>query len=256
MKLTELREYITDLFGVENLEKLQNEHIFRFDGVDDVRRIGYCTNLTPEVVDEAIKNRVNVIITHHDAFDSLYGMKEVCLSRMQVHCVSHCQFHLMLDGADDFGNGVMLAEKLGARVVEKSHLEEEAFYCGRVCEFDEPMTFEALKSRLEGVLEEPIHAWRNHDRPIRRIDIVTGGGMWTNHVKEAVDRGCDAYITGERMLYTLEYARFAGLDLFIGSHTFTELFGVEAIAHRIKDRFPEVEIIRLREEHIETSGAG
>ena len=70
-------------------------------------------------------------------------------------------------------------------------------------------------------------------------------------MKEAVDRGCDAYITGEKLLFTLQYARFAGIDLFVGSHTFTELFGVEAIARRIKDRFPEVEIVRLPEEHIE-----
>ena len=252
MKLMELQEYITDLFGVENLEKLPGEHIFRFDGVEDVSRIGYCTNLTPDVVDEAIKAKVNVVLTHHDAFDFLYGMKEVCLTKLREHGISHCQFHLMLDGADEFGTNVALAGKLGARVVEKSHWEEDAFHCGRICEFDEPMTFDALKSRLEEVMEEPVHAWRNHDRPIRRTGIVTGGGMLTNHVKEAVDRGCDAYVTGEKTLFTVEYARFAGIDLFIGSHTFTELFGVESLARRIKDRFPEVEIIRLPEERLET----
>lgn len=255
MKLTDLQTHITELFGIENLEKLPNERIFRFDGVEDVRRIGYCTNLTPETVDEAIKARVNVMITHHDAYDFMYGMKEVCLSRLQEHGISHCQFHLPLDGADDFGNNVMLARKLGARVVERSHLEADAFYCGRICEFDEPLTFDALKSRLEAVLDESVHAWRNHDRPIKRIGIVTGGGLETGHVKEAADKGCDAYITGERALYTIEYARFAGIDLFIGSHTFTELFGVEEIARRVRDHFGDVEVIRLPEEHLETSGA-
>jgi len=207
------------------------------------------------VVGEAVRAEVNVIITHHDACDFIYGMQEVCLSRMKEHGISHCQFHLPLDGADDFGNNVMLADKLGARVVEKSHLEADAFYCGRICEFDEPLTFDALKSRLEGVLEEPVQAWRNHDRPIKRICIVTGGGLMTNHVKEAVDRGCDVYITGEKVLYTVEYARFAGIDLLVGSHTFTELFGVEEIARRVCEHFGDVEIIRLPEEHIEVSGS-
>lgn len=251
MRLADLQQYLTDLFGVEDLEKLPNEHIFRFDGVEDVHRIGCCTNLTPETVDQAVKAGVNVMITHHDAYDFMYGMKEVCLQRMQEHGISHCQFHLPLDGADDFGNNVMLAERLGARVVEKSHLEDDAFYCGRICEFDEPLTLDALKSRLEAVLEEPVRAWRNHDRPIRRIGIVTGGGLETGHVKEAVDKGCDAYITGERTLYTVEYARFAGIDLLIGSHTFTELFGVAEISRRVREHFGDVEIIRLPEEHIE-----
>lgn len=37
----------------------------------------------------------------------------------------------------------------------------------------------------------------------------------------------------------------------IGSHTFTEVFGIESLAKKIKDKFNDVEIIRLKEEHLE-----
>ena len=73
----------------------------------------------------------------------------------------------------------------------------------------------------------------------------------TDHVKEAAERGCDAYVTGEKLLYTVQYARFAKIDLFVGSHTFTEIFGVESLAKKIRQQFPETEIVRLVEEHME-----
>ncbi len=73
----------------------------------------------------------------------------------------------------------------------------------------------------------------------------------TNDVKAAVDRKCDAYITGEKTLYTVEYARFAGINLFVGSHTFTEIFGVESLAAKVKDHFGDIDMMKLKEDHIE-----
>ena len=73
----------------------------------------------------------------------------------------------------------------------------------------------------------------------------------TPDLREASEKGCDAYITGEKTLYTIEYARFVGIDLVIGSHTFAEVFGVESLAKRIKMRFRDMEIVRLTEDHLE-----
>ncbi|WP_082394830.1 Nif3-like dinuclear metal center hexameric protein [Caloranaerobacter sp. TR13] len=58
-------------------------------------------------------------------------------------------------------------------------------------------------------------------------------------------------MTGEKNLYTIEYAKFARINLIIGSHTFTEVFGVESLAKKIKDKFDDVDIIRLKEEYLE-----
>ena len=44
----------------------------------------------------------------------------------------------------------------------------------------------------------------------------------TSDVKDAVDRNCDVYITGEKFLYTVQYAKFAGINIIVGSHTYTE----------------------------------
>ncbi|WP_374212505.1 Nif3-like dinuclear metal center hexameric protein [Tissierella sp. MB52-C2] len=82
--------------------------------------------------------------------------------------------------------------------------------------------------------------------------LVCGGGGFTTDVREAVERNSEVYITGEKVLYTIEYAKFVGINLIVGSHTFTEVFGIESLAKKIKDKYKDIEIIRLKEEHLET----
>lgn len=100
-------------------------------------------------------------------------------------------------------------------------------------------------------MEEPVKAWKFGDGVIKKVGLVCGGGGLTPDVKEAVERNCDVYITGEKVLYTIEYAKFARMNLIIGSHTFTEVFGIESLAIKIKEKYNNIEIIRLKEDHLE-----
>jgi dinuclear metal center YbgI/SA1388 family protein len=249
MRPSEMQEIITGLFEREKLDHLPDDWGFAL-GTRDVSKIGYATNLTPQTVDEAIRHGADFVITHHAPWDFMNGMKEQCMGKLQEHGISHCFFHLPLDDAE-FGTNATLAARLGLRSIEKSSLYCDYFYCGRVGELPEPTALDALKTKMEEICGEPVRAWRNHDRPVRRVGMVCGGGSDTKDVQEAVDRGCDVYITGEKMLYTVLFAQFAGIDLIVGSHTFTELPGVEGMVQEVKARCPDVEIVRLHEDHIE-----
>lgn len=249
MRLAEVEEFIEGLFDTKSNDLFDSESGVTARGAEEIKRIGYCTNLTLDTVEEAIRNDVNLMVTHHDAWDSMFGLKEACLERLLEADISHYFNHLPLDDCG-FGTNNSLAEKLGLRIVEKSHLED-GFHCGRVTEFGEAVTFEYLVGRLESILEEPVQAWKSRRGPIRRVGLVCGGGGSTPDVREAFEKGCDAYITGERTLYTIEYARFVGMDLIIGSHTFTEVLGVESLAKIIEQRFRGIEIVRLTEDHLE-----
>lgn len=80
---------------------------------------------------------------------------------------------------------------------------------------------------------------------------MCGGGSDTFLIKTALEHDCDVYITGEKVLYTIQYAQFEKIDLLIGSHTFIEFLGIENLAKNIKEQYEEVEIVKLHEEHIE-----
>lgn len=249
MNIEQFQEFIIELFGNEKLLIDNEEFGFTLEGTNEIHRIGYATNLTPDTVEEAINHKVDLLLTHHDAWQFIHGMKEECLNKLKQHNISHFFIHLPLDDAE-FGTNVTLLQKLGLNIVDKMGYYD-GFYCGRVGEFNEPVEFDTLVNKLEELLEEPVKHWKNNNRLIQRVGVITGGGNMTDNVKEAVDNNCDVYITGEKVLYTIQYAKFTDINLIVGSHTFTEIFGVESLALKIKEKFSDIEITRLNEEHIE-----
>jgi Rrf2 family protein len=53
-------------------------------------------------------------------------------------------------------------------------------------------------------------------------------------------------VTGEYALYSQQYAGFCGMNLFVGSHTNTEILGVKSMAERLTCG-GRIELIRIRE---------
>lgn len=249
MELREIEQYILSLFNTKDNEHFYEESGITVRGTEEVKKIGYCTNLTIDTIEEARKNDVDLIITHHDAWEFIYGLKEACKEKLLKYNISHYFNHLPLDDCD-FGTNNSLIKKLGLEIIERTH-EEDKFFCGRIAEFEKEITFNELVEKLEDILEEPVPSWKFKDGGIKRVGLVCGGGGFTTDVREAVERNCDVYITGEKVLYTIEYAKFAGINLIVGSHTFTEVFGVESLAMKIKDKYKNIEVVRLKEEHLE-----
>ena len=251
MLIKDFDSFITDTFTKEKLDivKGKGEYGFTNIGVEEIFKIGYCTNLTIETAEEAVKHNVNLLITHHDAWDWMTGMKEDALSILKQSGISHFYIHLPLDDAE-FGNNTSILKKLGFKVVDKFS-NDEGMYCGRIGEIDNPIEFEELVERIEELLEEPVRIWKNNEKLIKRIGVVTGAGFSATDIEDAVKLGCDVYFSGEKILYTVQYAKYTKINLIVGSHTFTEVFGLESLANMINEKYPMVETIRIQEEHIE-----
>lgn len=251
MNLRDFENCIIELFGQDKLDLVKDNGEFGFThkGKEDVLKVGYCTNLTIETAKKAVENKVDLILTHHDAWEWMAGFKEKCLNILRENQISHYYIHLPLDDAE-FGNNVAILDKLGFTVIDKFSLED-GMYCGRVGRIDEPITLEELVTDTENLLKEKVKYWKNNEKPIEKIGVVTGAGFSAITIKEALELGCDVYLTGEKILYTVEYAEFAGINLIVGSHTFTEIFGVEKLASLIKEKFSDIDIIQIQESHIE-----
>jgi len=250
MTITEFQQTLYTLFDRDLLEKFPNEWGLTTRGKEPITRVGFATNLTNETAIASCEAGVDLLLTHHDAWPFLHGMKESCMRILQEADLSHFYIHLPLDDVE-FGTNTSLARRLGGRIVDQTHLCEEQFLCGRIAEFQPSVPFNELVHKIEIVLGESVKSWRHHDRPVSRLCIVTGGGMMTSDVKEAVDHQCDAYLTGEKVLYTVEYARFAGINLVVGSHTYTEIFGVEGLAQQLLRHHPSLTVMQIVEAHVE-----
>lgn len=251
MLIKDFENFIVEAFTREKLDivKGKNEYGFTNIGTGEILKIGYCTNLTIETAKQAAKNNINLLVTHHDAWEWMTGMKEEALSFLEQSNITHFFIHLPLDDAE-FGNNTTVLEKLGFKVIDKFS-NDEGMYCGRIGEMDKPISFGELIEKIENLLEESVLSWKNNEKMIKRIGIVTGAGFYTSDIEEALKADCDVYFTGEKILYTVQYARFAKINLIVGSHTFTEIFGLENLVSMFKQKYPTVEVVRIQEEHIE-----
>ena len=158
--------------------------------------------------------------------------------------MTHAFFHAPLDDAD-FGTSASLAQALGMKGCKKVMPYREQYYGGVAGEID-PTDFESFAASLSHILQENVRCHRNNDRPVCRIAVAAGGGNMTSDMRTAVELGCDTYVTGEYALYSQQYAGFCGMNLFVGSHTNTEILGVKSMAERLTCG-GKIELIRIRE---------
>jgi putative NIF3 family GTP cyclohydrolase 1 type 2 len=142
----------------------------------------------------------------------------------------------------NFGTNDSLLKKLNLQNVKRTH-EWEGLYFGRIAEYDEEIEFNELVKNIENLLEEPVKFWMFNDKKVKRVGLVCGNGGSTTCLKEAVENKCDVYITGE----------CKGVNLIIGSHTFTEFFGIQSLVFKLKESIKELEVVRLNEEHYEVN---
>ncbi len=249
--LEEIIEFTHTLFRTNDKDSYHSECGVTHKAGKKVQKVGYCTNLTPEVIEKAKSTNIDLLITHHDAWGFIYGMKEECNRKLKTYGISHFFTHLPLDDAP-FGTNSSLLKVLGLREIGK-YSDEQGYLCGALGEFEEPIKHSELVHRCETKMKERVMSWQNSDRLVKSVFVVCGAGFTTDLMKEAVDLDADVYITGEKILYTMQYAKQVNLNLIIGSHTFTEIFGVESLVNLINEMFTKLDIIQIEEERLETS---
>lgn len=250
MNLEQFELSIKKLFCNDLLKVFEEDYGFTNLSNNLITTIGYSTNLSLEIIEKAAMNNVDLLLTHHDAWDFVYGLREECIKKLTEYKISHFWIHGPLDYVE-FGTCTSLMNKLGIDNLLRPSIFSDGGETPGIGEFIVPVEFNVLVEKMSKELNEPIRAWRNNDKETKRIGVLTGAGHATNHLKKAVDEGCATYITGEATLYTIQYAQFAGINLLVGSHTYTEIFGVESLAKKVQELNIDLNIVRLEESHFE-----
>jgi putative NIF3 family GTP cyclohydrolase 1 type 2 len=199
---------------------------------------------TQVIIREASELNIDLLLTHHDSWDFIYGLKESCNRALKECGITHGFFHAPLDDAE-FGTSASLAKALGIRNCRKVMPYAEIYYGGVIGDMP-AIEFSSLSNKLTDILQEEIRCYQNNNKLIQKVAVAAGGGNMTNEMRIAVENGCDTYITGEYVLYSQQYAEHSGMNLFVGSHTNTEILGVESMAKLISKE-TDIQIVRLAE---------
>ena len=83
-------------------------------------------------------------------------------------------------------------------------------------------------------------------RPVRRLAVISGagGGCW----QDALAVGADCLLTGEADHHDALDAKRLGLSIVALSHYATEFPAVASVAARLREAFPEVEVLLSTED--------
>jgi dinuclear metal center YbgI/SA1388 family protein len=216
-----------------------------------IKKIGWAVDADLESIRKAGKEKVDFLVVHHGLFwgsstlDRKMRAERIRLAkRLGVAIYSS---HLPLDAHPQLGNSIGLLRALGlgdskrkpfgvamgrpigykvegSRWKLRDLVKRVALLCsghaGRVG------SFAGLKSSFEGLASQ-VKVVEAGPKVCRRIGIVTGG---FGDLDQVVKAGLDTLITGEVDYPTEVKARELGINLILGGHRETEVFGVRALA--------------------------
>ena len=204
---------------------------------------------------EAADWGAELIVTHHpiifQAMKAITDDTSIGRSILQLcrHGIAAINAHTNLDQAPGGVNDV-LARTLGLQdveVINASGVDAEGnewglLRCGQVQE-------QTLQDFLQNVKDQlGCKGLRYVDggRPVRRVAV--GGGSCASGMLDALDAGCDTFVTADVKYNQFWDAQDLGLNLIDAGHFHTENPVVAVLAAKLQAAFPEIEV-KISESH-------
>ncbi len=187
----------------------------------EVKNVLIALDATDSVVNEAIEDGIDVILTHHPMiFGKIEGpvageYHADKLIKLIKNGISVMGFHTRLDAADGGVNDIF-ARLLGLRNIEKFGEGN----IGRIGELPYPVSAEELAIFTRDVLGAQKVEFSDHGGTIRRVAVVGGSG--SSEIWYAMQAGADAFVTGDLKFHELTDSPDYGLTLIAAGHFDTE----------------------------------
>jgi dinuclear metal center YbgI/SA1388 family protein len=177
-----------------------------------------------------------LMVVHHGLFWDgnipLTGRRYRRVRSLLQHDLALYSAHLPLDLHAEVGNNVQVANRLGLEI--EGHFG--TFKGTAIGVFGQlPIDRTTLVSRLNQELGTEARLLAGGPESCQRVGIVTGGAG--DMIAEAVEVGCDTFITGEGAHHTFFDAHEWGINVIYAGHYATEQLGVQVLAGKVSERF-------------------
>lgn len=218
----------------------------------EVKKVLIALDCTDSVIDEAIEENADMIITHHPfifkplkSLDYNLPISEKVAKLIKNDIIVYSA-HTNLDIAD-FGTNYTLANLLELENTKGLIPMGENNFMGRVGNLKEELTFGSLIKFVKDKLgAEKVAVNGDMDTKINKVGLCTGAGADYEYMKTAKDMGCQAYITGDVGYHDAQTAEDIGICLIDATHYLTEVIVVSTIYDILSEEFKQVEFIKSK----------
>jgi len=202
------------------------------------------------VIDQAIREGADLIVTHHPLIfrDKLMAVNEDTqtgenLLTLMEHGIAAINAHTNLDLAPGGVNDI-LAATLGlgdVQIIRPEGTDEQGrpyglLRSGTVA----PQALEAFLAHVKQALGCDGLRYVNSGKAVSKVAV--GGGSCADGMQEALEAGCDTFVTADVKYNQFRTAYEIGINLIDAGHFHTENPTMPVLAAKLRRAFPEVEV--------------
>jgi dinuclear metal center YbgI/SA1388 family protein len=235
--LSEIVNYTNDFLRIREIGDWDNAlNGLQIENSGGVTKIGASVDASTRALAAAAKQNVDLLIVHHGLFwpglQPVTGVLRRQLDLAFENNIALYSAHLPLDLHPQVGNNAQLAAALGLKST-LPFFEEKGQKVGLKVRVS--LLRDELDRKLQRVLSGSVKAFMFGPKKTGTIGIITGGAG--SEVYKVVQEGVDTFITGEAPHWAAVAADELGMNLLLGGHYATEVFGVKALAAHLSKRF-------------------
>lgn len=222
MTVHEIYERLCQRIPEELREEWDNDGLMcASDDSKEVRRALVALDVTEDIVDYAIANGMDLILSHHPLIfrplrsvteDSHVARKVIKLIKHDVSVISlHTRADKIQGGVND-------------QLCDMLHIRDAVPFgegmLGRIGTLDEELDLEDFAYLVKDYLDCDGLRVADACIPVQRVAVVGGDGK--DFLRAALDAGADTFVSGRLSYNVMEEANEMGINLIEAGHFFTE----------------------------------
>ncbi len=242
IRLREISQFLREFAPSELAEDWDNVGLLIGDPADEISSVLTCLTLTPNVAEEAIAAKCQLIVSHHPVLfrpvqrmtaETSEGRMLLSLIRAGISVYSP---HTSYDSAAD-GINAQLAKRFDLRDVQPLRPSAtSSLGSGRWGCLPSTTSLGELVERVKPALRvSTLQYVGSADRPVTKLGIACGAAA--EFLRDAAQLGCEALLTGEARFHSCLEAEATNIALILPGHYATERPAMERLAEVLRMRF-------------------
>ena len=214
----------------------------------EVRTVLVSLDPSIEACQEAKEIGADLLLTHHALIwkagfvtnQTVWGRETLFLIENGIACINA---HTNLDECPGGVNdelarvlGLQNIQVINPRGVDAQGREWGLLRCGEV----EEQPLEQFMDTVKSALGTPVLRYVNCGKPVRKVCV--GGGSCASELTDAVNAGCDTFVTADVKYNQFYDSRDNGISIIDAGHFYTENPVVRVLAEKISAAFPEIRV--------------
>lgn len=240
--INEIIKFTETFAPLSSAMEFDNVGLLIGSGNTEINKAVVALDITDEVIDEAVRNSAQLIISHHPViFSPLKSIPEssVVYKLIQNNLSTLC-LHTNLDLSPEFGVNTCLAEAVGVK--NAGFIEGECLYIGVL---ENEVTNKQFAEKVKQALNCGGLRYTLGEKMIKRVAICSGSGGDLAPLAKA--HGADVLLTGEIKHHEILEANRLGIAVIDAGHFKTEDIVITPFTQKLSREFPDVEFIRSKE---------